>query len=102
MDFRSEKVCFLCGFAALCESPLSIFPKPYLVGMKLIAGGVQDEEDIRNLFIVMTHTEKDKAAEIAKLIRKDKNLSRILNQRKNDSLGAPYKNFWLTRKLYQL
>jgi hypothetical protein len=30
--------------------PLYPYPKEYLVGMKLMAGGPQDNEDIRNLF----------------------------------------------------
>ncbi len=62
------------------KGPLQIYPKPYLVGMKLMAGGIQDEEDIRNLFLIMLDPEKEKACEIARLIRRDKNLSRILSR----------------------
>ncbi len=58
--------------------PLQVYPKPYLVGMKLMAGGAQDEEDVRNLFLIMSDTEKEKAWKLARLIRRDKNLSRIL------------------------
>lgn len=58
--------------------PLQPFPKPYLVGMKLMAGGLQDEEDIRNLFLIMSDSEKEKARELASLIRRDKNLTRII------------------------
>ncbi|MBW2113128.1 MAG: hypothetical protein JRH00_17215 [Deltaproteobacteria bacterium] len=43
------------------EGPLQVFPIPYLVAMKLMAGGAQDEEDIRNLFLVMTGPEKEKS-----------------------------------------
>jgi len=64
------------------KGPLQIYPKPYLVGMKLTAGGIQDEEDIRNLFLIMLDPEKEKAWEIARLIRRDKNLSRILSKNK--------------------
>jgi hypothetical protein len=60
--------------------PLYPYPKEYLVGMKLMAGGVQDEEDIRNLFLVMSDSEKQKACDIARLIRRDKNLSRVLSE----------------------
>lgn len=60
--------------------PLYPYPKEYLVGMKLMAGGVQDEEDIRNLFLVMSDSEKQKAWDIARLIRRDKNLSRVLSE----------------------
>jgi hypothetical protein len=60
------------------NGPLQIFPMPYLVAMKLMAGGVQDEEDIRNLFIIMSDLEKEKAWVTARLIRQDKNLTRVL------------------------
>ena len=60
--------------------PLYPYPKEYLVGMKLMAGGVQDEEDIRNLFLVMSDSEKEKALGIARLIRRDKNLTRVLSE----------------------
>ena len=60
--------------------PLCPYPKEYLVCMKLMAGGVQDEEDIRNLFLVMSDSEKEKALDIARLIRLDKNLTRVLSE----------------------
>ena len=60
--------------------PLYPYQKEYLVGMKLMAGGVQDEEDIRNLFLVMSDSEKEEALGIARLIRRDKNLTRILSE----------------------
>ena len=56
------------------------YPKEYLVGMKLMAGGAQDDEDIRNLFLVMSDSEKKKALVIARLIRRDKNLTRVLSE----------------------
>ena len=62
------------------KGPLQPFPKPYLVAMKLMAGGGQDEEDIRNLFLIMDAAEKDKAWELARLTKRDKNLSKILTQ----------------------
>lgn len=68
----------------LMDSPhtgvIQPYPKPYLAGMKLMAGGATDEEDIRNLFLIMSDSEKEKAFELAKLIRRDRNLSRILNE----------------------
>ena len=48
--------------------------------MKLMAGGAQDEEDIRNLFLIMSDPEKEKAYKLARLIKRDRNLSRILTQ----------------------
>ena len=62
--------------------PIQIFPMPYLVAMKLMAGGAQDREDIRNLFIIMSDLEKEKAWELVRLIRRDKNLSKILSERR--------------------
>ena len=62
------------------KGPLQPFPKPYLVAMKLMAGGGQDEEDIRNLFLIMDDPEKDKAWELARSIKRNKNLSNILTQ----------------------
>ena len=56
------------------------YPKEYLVGMKLMAGGPQDNEDIRNLFMVMSDLEKEKAWKLARLIKRDKNLSKILKE----------------------
>ena len=53
-----------------------------LAGLKLMAGGIQNEEDIRNLFVVMDDSEKKKTWELARLIRRDKNLSKILSSRK--------------------
>jgi len=60
--------------------PLQAFPMAYLVAMKLMGGGAQDEEDIRNLFLIMGDREKDKAWELARLIKRDMNLSKILTQ----------------------
>ncbi len=58
------------------------YPKPYLAAMKLMAGGAADEEDIRNLFLIMSDSEKEKAFELAKLIRRDKNLAKILAKKR--------------------
>ncbi len=63
---------------------LQAYPKPYLVGMKLMAGGVQDEEDIRNLFFIMSESEKEKAWELARLIRRDNDLSRLLSENRRN------------------
>ena len=66
------------------EGPLQPFPKPYLVAMKLMAGGGQDEEDIRNLFLIMDDSEKDKGWELARLIRRDRSLSKILAKKRRN------------------
>ena len=64
------------------KGPLQVFPIPYLVAMKLMAGGAQDEEDIRNLFLVMAEPEKEKSFDLARLIKRDRNLSKVLTQGK--------------------
>jgi hypothetical protein len=60
------------------EGDLPAYAKPYLVAMKLMAGGAQDEEDIRNLFYLMTEAEREETRELARQIRKDRNLSTLL------------------------
>ena len=64
--------------------PLQVYPKPYLVGMKLMAGGVQDEEDVRNLFFIMSDPEKEKAWKLARLIKRDKDLSKLLSENRRN------------------
>lgn len=41
--------------------PLNVYSMPYLAGMNLMAGGAQDEEDVRKLFLIMSDPEKEKA-----------------------------------------
>lgn len=76
------------GFRAMDTphaGPLQPYPRPYLAAMKLMAGGAQDEEDIRNLFLVMSESEKEKAYDLACSIKRDKNLSRILTEGRRPS-----------------
>ena len=76
------------GFRAMDTphaGPLQPYPRPYLAAMKLMAGGAQDEEDIRNLFLVMSESEKEKAYDLARSIKRDKNLSRILTEGRRPS-----------------
>lgn len=66
------------------ESPeqgsLQPYPIPYLVGLKLMAAGGQDEEDIRNLFLILGASEKEITWELARRIKRDRNLRRILSE----------------------
>ncbi|MCP4345376.1 MAG: hypothetical protein GY795_07600 [Desulfobacterales bacterium] len=62
------------------KGELRPYSKVHLAGMKLMAGGVQDDEDIRNLFLIMSEPEKKKTFELAHLIRRDKNLADILEK----------------------
>ncbi|MBF0452119.1 MAG: hypothetical protein HQK75_15565 [Candidatus Magnetomorum sp.] len=64
------------------SGPLIPYPKPYLIAMKLMAGGLQDEEDIKNLFFIMSNSEKEKTYALAKQIKRDKNLNRILSSKR--------------------
>lgn len=69
------------GFRSMtepCSDPLQPYPKPYLVGMKLMAGGPQDMEDIRGLLITMNDEEKDIASRLAEHIGRDRNLNEII------------------------
>ena len=75
------------GFQAMVspsKGHLQPFPKPYLVAMKLMAGGGQDEEDIRNLFLIMDDSEKDKGWDLARLVKRDRNLSKILAKKRRN------------------
>lgn len=78
--------------------PLYPYPKEYLVGMKLMAGGVQDREDIRNLFLVMSELETEKAWELARLIRRDKNLAAILSEKRR-YIKDDRNSIWETLKI---
>jgi len=62
--------------------PLQPLPKSYLAAMKLMAAGAQDEEDVRNLFLIMDPSEKEKAWELARSIKRDRNLSTILARKR--------------------
>ncbi|MBT9166696.1 MAG: hypothetical protein DDT19_00020 [Syntrophomonadaceae bacterium] len=59
--------------------PMSIMPRPYLIAMKLMASGPRDFYDIRCLYDLLTAEEKIKTVRLAKLIKKDRNLDRILD-----------------------
>jgi len=60
--------------------PVPLFPLPYLVAMKLLAGGRKDELDILDLLQAATKSEIDKIKKLAKKVRKDKNLQKLLNE----------------------
>ncbi len=64
--------------APLEDIPFPVLPKPYLVAMKLAAGGPKDDADILELFELMTEEEKEKTAELARLIHRDRRLSVLM------------------------
>ena len=67
---RSEKLAF------------PIMPAPYLVAMKLMAGGRKDELDIIDILKGMNEEELSKARELAKKVRRDRNFTALLRESK--------------------
>jgi hypothetical protein len=55
---------------------------PYLIAMKLRAGGPKDHSDVVELYNLLTEEEKEKTMQLAKLVKRDKNLSRLLEPKK--------------------
>jgi hypothetical protein len=62
--------------------PINILPKPYLIAMKLKAGGPKDDHDVIELYEILTEEEKSKTLELSKLIHRDKKLARLIKPRK--------------------
>lgn len=62
-----------------CEDiPFLVLPKPYLIAMKLKAGGPKDNVDIIELLPLLSQEEKKKTEQLAVLIKRDKNLAALL------------------------
>ncbi len=59
------------------DIPFPVLPKPYLIAMKLKAGGPKDDYDVIELYELVTEKEKEKTIELAKLIHMDKKLTRL-------------------------
>lgn len=64
------------------DIPFPVLPKPYLIAMKLRAGGPKDDYDVIELYGLLTDEEKVKTLELAKLIRMDKKLTKLTKPRK--------------------
>jgi hypothetical protein len=64
------------------DIPFSVLPKPYLIAMKLKAGGLKDDYDVIELYELLSDEEKEKTHELAKLIKKDKKLARLIKPRR--------------------
>lgn len=64
------------------DIPFPVLPKPYLIAMKLKAGGPKDDYDVIELYGLLTKKEKGKTHELAKLIHKDKRLSQLIKPKK--------------------
>jgi len=54
---------------------------PYIIAMKLRAGGPKDHYDILELYNQLTDEEKEKTMNLAKLVKRDKSLLRLLERR---------------------
>ncbi|MEW5766228.1 MAG: hypothetical protein AB1797_01205 [bacterium] len=60
--------------------PVPVLPKPYLIAMKLRAGGKKDELDIMELLKTMSNSEIELTKKIAKRAGRDKNLADLINE----------------------
>jgi hypothetical protein len=67
------------------DIPFPVLPKPYLIAMKLKAGGPKDDYDVIELYSLLNEEEKQKTHELARLIRKDKRLVEILKPRRSET-----------------
>lgn len=61
---------------------------PYLIAMKLRAGGPQDHSDILNLYQFLTGEEKEETHRLAVLIKRDKNLKKLLAPKKTNPVES--------------
>lgn len=57
-----------------------IMPAPYLVAMKLVAGGRKDELDVIDMLKGMSEEELNKTKELAKKVRRDRNFKTLLRE----------------------
>jgi hypothetical protein len=64
------------------DIPFPVLPKPYLIAMKLKASGPKDDHDVIELYELLTEEEKEETHGLAKLIRKDKKLARLIKPKK--------------------
>ncbi len=64
----------------IAKLSIPIIPLPYLLTMKLIAGGRKDELDVIELLKVITKDDLRKAKELAKKVRRDKKLQALLKE----------------------
>lgn len=61
--------------------PIKLLSKPYLIAMKLKAGGPKDDYDVIELYELLADEEKEKTHKLAKLIHLDKKLHRLIKPR---------------------
>ncbi|MCP5108039.1 MAG: nucleotidyl transferase AbiEii/AbiGii toxin family protein [bacterium] len=73
---------------SLEDIPFPVLPKPYLIAMKLRAGGPKDSFDVIELYSSLSEEEKIKTTQLAVLIKRDKNLAKLL-ETKEDKIEEP-------------
>jgi hypothetical protein len=64
------------------DIPFPVLPKPYLIAVKLRAGGPKDNYDVIELYGLLSEEEKKKTADLAVLARRDRNLAKLLEKAK--------------------
>lgn len=64
--------------------PFPVLGLPYLIAMKLRAGGARDRADILDLFRLLNDREKEETQRLAVLIKRDKTLRKLLEPGKMD------------------
>jgi len=64
------------------DIPFPVLPKPYLIAMKLKAGGPKDDYDVIELYELLSKKEQEKTHELARLIHKEKKLAQLIKPRK--------------------
>jgi predicted nucleotidyltransferase len=62
-----------------------LFPKPYLLAMKLKAGGPKDDADVFYLYPLLNNKERAKAEELTDIIRRKNRLKALLRRYKKAS-----------------
>lgn len=62
------------------ELAFPVMPPPYLVAMKLQAGGARDDLDIIDMLKTMSEMEIDECRALAKLVGRDRKLSSLLKK----------------------
>lgn len=71
--------------APLKDLHFPIIPMPYLIAMKLRAGGPRDHADVLELYHFLSDEEKERTERLATLIKRDKSLKRLLNPEKTQT-----------------
>ena len=73
--------------AASCPAdlPFPVMPKPYLIGMKLRAGGFKDDYDVSELYQSLTEEEKAATHDLAARIHRDRKLADLLGRSRQSS-----------------